>query len=159
MTATETAEQEYQRLTWECSGLRRLPNPTPAETATLKAATNRLLEILAIPPTGYTVPATAAQLAAHAQTHGWQALGQWTPPGYAGEPFYSVQVGRVLRPGEMPDARANCWKYKFTWHSRGCAPGRLRLFGSGSASTPDQPAWRDAPSVKAVRAVITNHPA
>lgn len=156
MSTTVALADEYSGLYAEQQILLRARDRTPEQDARLTAVTVRLREIVAVPPDGYTVPAAAVQLLAHAEANGWQSLGQWTPPG-RDEPFFSVQVGRVLGPGEMPDARATCWKYSLTWHSRGCPPGRLRLFSAG-ASTPHRPAYHDAPSIRAIRAVIAEHP-
>lgn len=139
----ETLEQEYNRLASERTS----------------EAVRRVREIVAIPPQGYQLPKSAADLIAHAEAHGWMSLVQWTPPGYEGEPFVTVQVGRRLVEGEMPDARGSKWIYKLTWHSRDCAAGKVRLFGCGHSVTPDHPAGTDAPSVKSIRATIEQHPA
>lgn len=158
MSTTVALADEYSGLYAEQQILLRVRNRSPEQDARLDAVTTRLLQIVAVPPDGYTVPAAAVQLLAHAEANGWQSLGQWTPPG-RDEPFYTVHVGRVLRPGEMPDARSDRWKYQLTWHSRGCPPGRVRLFGRILGATPTSPALHEAPSVRAVRDVITAHPA
>lgn len=158
--ATTTATDphaEYSDLLAEHHTLRRTRNRTPDQDARLAVVTARVMEIDATPPAGYTVPTAAAQLVEHARAHGWQTLAQWSPPSLD-TVFYTVHVGRVLRDGEIPDARGSVWKYKLTWHSRDCPPGRLRLIGRG-AETPERPMYHDAPSVRAIRAVITNHPA
>lgn len=159
---TETREQEYDRLTTELADIR-----TAARRGTAKADIRRrhtaiqarLRQILATPPNGYTLPTTAAKLVEHAEAHGWRTSVQWTPPGYNNAPFVVVQVGRRLTEAEAAEYRSDKWVFSLTWHSRDCAPGKLRLFGSGLAYTPDHPAAHDAPSIKAVRAVITAHPA
>lgn len=162
-TTAETLEQEYTRLLSDRyrlgKELRETGADAPAVRAALRKATARLREITAIPPAGYTLPKAAAGLMATAREHGWTAIAQWTPPGYDGEPFVKVHVGRGLHPGEQPDARGNGWHYQLTWHSRDCGPGRVRLFGRCLAETPDQPWTHDGPSVTRVRAVIQQYPA
>lgn len=161
-TATETLEQEYDRLLDERAAIqsaaRKVGATSDKAREQMAAAMGRLREILAIPPDGYTLPRPAANLVSHAQAHGWLTLIQWTPPGWDREPFVTVHVGRKVMAGELDDARGDRWSYKLTWHSRDCQSGKLRLFGSGLASTPDRPASHDAPSVKAITAVIAQHP-
>jgi hypothetical protein len=159
---TETLAQEYTRLADEQAELQaaaRREQPLTLEMRERYAkVTRRLREIGTLPPAGYELPKLASDLVAHAEAHGWMALVQWTPPDYEGEPSVTVQVGRILAEGEMPDARGDRWIYKRTWHSRGCPPGQVRLFGRGHAVTPDNPGGAEAPSVKVIRAVITQHP-
>lgn len=163
VTTLETPAQEYTRLTNErgelAAALRKAGDTSPESRAQLAAVDRRLHELVAAPPSGYALPKTAVYLVAHAQVHGWLTLVQWTPPDYTGEPFVSVQVGRLLRAGEQSDARGDRWTYNLTWHARGCAPGRVRLFGRRLAATPEQPWLHDGPSVKAICAVIAQHPA
>lgn len=112
------------------------------------------------PPEGYELPSVAAGLVDFAKAHGWATLVRWTydhsdPP----EPFVHVEVGRKLTDDEAKAYRSNLFHYQLTWHSRDCAPGRLRRFGAGLAKTPDNPQWCDAPSVKRIREVIHASPA
>lgn len=162
-TATETLAQEYTRLAHEQAELSAAARKAGAypegDRQRFREISRRIREILAVPPEGYALPKLAVDLVAHAEAHGWVSLAQWTAPDYEGEPFVSVQVGRQLRDGEMPGARGDKWVYKLTWHSRDCAAGKVRLFRGSSAVTPDQPAYSDGPSVKAIRAVIEQHPA
>ncbi|MFE7077910.1 hypothetical protein ACFU96_48370 [Streptomyces sp. NPDC057620] len=161
-TTTETLKQEYDRLCDEEDELRtaaRKDGWSEQAKERQRAISLRLREILTIPPAGYALPAAASGLIAHAEAHGWLALAQWTSIDFDGDPFVTVQVGRQLADGEMPDARGSRWLYKLTWHSRDCAPGKVRLFGNGHAVTPDSPGGNYAPSVKAIRAVIEQHPA
>lgn len=158
----ETPAAEYRRLYADHMTLRRLGGArTARQTARLALLDARLRAITATPPDGYALPAAAVQLIAHARAHGWQAEAYWAPPDDDGEgdPFVRVQVGRVMAPGELADARGNTWRYEAVWHSRGCPPGRLRLFGRMLARTPQHPATHDAPSVRAVREAIAAHPA
>lgn len=112
------------------------------------------------PPEGYTVPQIVTGLVGYAKLHGWQSLVQWTPPDYSGEPYVTVQVGRKAVESDYTGfKRGPWWIYKLTWHSRGCAPGKVKKFGTGLVATPDDPEWRDAPSVKQIRTVIHDHPA
>ncbi|MFD1832429.1 hypothetical protein ACFSJS_22680 [Streptomyces desertarenae] len=159
----ETLRQEYERLCDAQAAVesiaRRGGEIAPEIRQQYTATAARLREILAVPPDGYTLPRAAADLVAHAAAHGWQTLVQWTPPGWDGEPYVRVQVGRRLTAEEAADHPAGVYLYELTWHSRDCPPGRLRRFGSGLARTPDRPAAHGAPSVRAIRAVIAAHPA
>lgn len=162
-TTTETLTQEYTRLVHEQAELSAAARKAGAYSEEgkqrFREMSRRIREVLTVPPQGYGLPKLATELVAHAEAHGWVSLMQWTPPDYEGEPFVTVQVGRQLRDGEMPDARGDKWIYKITWHSRGCVTGRVRLFGGTSAVTPESPAYSGGPSVKAIRAVIERHPA
>lgn len=163
---TETLANRYSRVYAEQYRLRRIhpDQRTPADRAALRATHSELSEILATSPDGYTLPAAARRLIDHATTHRWQTAARWYPPPGAeyaedAEPFVQVLVGRRLTPAEAADDhRGEAWEYTLTWHSRGCLPGRLRLFGQGLAVTPDAPAVHDAPSVTVITAVITAHP-
>jgi len=162
-TATETIAEEYGRLCDEdaelSAAVRKAGAATPEQVQRQRELRVRLRELHAIPPEGYELPKLAADLVAHAEAHGWVSLVEWTSPDYDGEPFVTVQVGRKLQAGEMSDARGDKWIYKATWHSRGCAPGKVRLFRGTSAVTPEHPMYGDGPSIKAIRAVIEQHPA
>jgi hypothetical protein len=134
---------------------------TPADAAALRTTHAALTEILATPPTGYTLPPTARRLIDHATAHGWQTAARWYPPPGAehAEVLVEVLVGRRLTPAEAAeDHRGEKWEYTLSWHSRGCQPRRLRLFGQGLAETPADPAVHHAPSVASITAVITAHP-
>lgn len=118
-------------------------------------------------PDGYTLPKTAAHLVAHAERYGWAARAIWVAGYEINEPFVHVDVGRRIGIGEADpvDAadpyapvRGNGWRYRVTWHSRGCPPGKLKLFRQPLASTPWRPHHHDGPSVKAIREVIARHP-
>jgi hypothetical protein len=160
-TSTETAAARYNRLSAEFAALRRIvPDKRTAEQGARLGELNKELRALAaIPPDGYELPRIAADLMAHAVAHGWLAAAAWTAPDYAGEPFVRVKVGRMLTELERDQHRGDRWHYSLTWHSRGCTPGKVRLFGSGLATTPDSPAHHDAPSIKGIRAVIEANPA
>ncbi|MFE9003171.1 hypothetical protein ACFYOY_13665 [Streptomyces sp. NPDC007875] len=162
----ETMEQEYDRLLEERTAIiaaaKAAGSTSDQAREQMTEVMDRIREILAIPPDGYTLPPQAAKLIAHAHAHGWQGETQWTPPGWEREedrePFVLVKVGRRMEPGELEYSRSDVWLYQLTWHSRGCPPGKLRLFGAGKCRTPENPATHDAPSVKAIAAVITQHP-
>lgn len=165
--AAETLEQEYDRLLDEraaiISAAKAAGSTSDQAREQMTAVMDRIRDILAIPPAGYTLPPQAAKLIAHAHAHGWQGEAQWTPPGWERqdlEPFVLVKVGRWMEPGELEYSRSDMWLYKLTWHSRDCPPGKLRLSGSGLCRTPEYPAaeTHDAPSIKAITAVITQHP-
>jgi hypothetical protein len=162
VTAAESPAQGFFRLLCERADLlaanRKAGTADPDRSARFAAVQQRLRELVGTAPEGYALPAQAASLIAHAQAHGWTTLVQWTAPGYEGEPFVTIQVRRTLAADEQPDARGDGWTYQFTWHSRGCPPGRLRLFGRHLATTPDQPWTHHTPSLKAVRDIISHHP-
>jgi hypothetical protein len=155
MTATETLAAEHRRLWAEYTNLYRTTGRTPDQQARMGAVHARLAEIEATPPPGYMLPPAAADLVEHARAHGWAAAVQWSR---SGEPFVDVTVARRVQPGEGPGWWGPRWWYRICWHSRGCPAGRMRLSGI-TAETPEDPAPHDAPSVRAVRAVIAAHPA
>lgn len=162
-TATETLAAEFERLSYERYELiKQLSAPggdTPASRERMRVVSQRMREITATPPDGYSLPKQAADLVAHAEAHGWTTRVQWTAPGYSGEPYVTVQVGRLVTGADGYVGTGDRWTYERTWHSRDCAPGKVRLFGQGVATTPDHPAHHNAPSVKGIMAVITAHPA
>jgi hypothetical protein len=153
-TATESLTQEYDRLLDERSRtaaeMRSFSEKgeveSPESRTSLAAIRARLKEIVATAPAGYDLPRQATELIELAGQHGWISMIQWTPPGWDGDPFVEVHVGR--RGGS-----AGNYYYKITWHSRDCAPGKLRL-RSKIAQVPGRQAWHDAPSLKAIRDVI-----
>lgn len=161
-TAIETLEQEYERLMTERGKIQSAARVggglTPELREALRPLRTRLAEIVAIPPAGYVTPKAVVDLVDFARAHGWLAQVQWTPPGSDSEPSLLVQVGRLLGAEEAAEHRSDTYLYQLTWHSRGCPPGKVRRFGSGLVKTPDQPQWCDAPSVKAIRAVIEQNP-
>ncbi|MER5352524.1 hypothetical protein ABT093_19605 [Kitasatospora sp. NPDC002551] len=148
--------EEREALSAEFQTLRRVRERSPEEEARLKAVRGRLVELLAVPPAGYEAPEAGRRLVEHARAHGWLALEQW---GQAsdGAPFYTVQVGRAAEDEEGRRIGLG-WEFRRTWHSRGAAPGRVRLFGSGTAQTPEVPRTHDAPSVQRIRELITAYP-
>jgi hypothetical protein len=161
--STETPAEQYARLYDQHYRLRRIQpeDRTPADYQAMTALAGQIAAILAQPPAGYTLPATAQRLIDHAHAHGWQGLTQWYPaPGQDedAQRFVQVCVGRYCTPAELAAAgyqAARRWQYVLTWHSRDCPPGRLRLFGQGLAETPDRPAVHKAPSITAITAIIT----
>lgn len=118
-------------------------------------------------PEGYALPKLAADLMACAEANGWLTRAIWVAGPEIEEPFVSVDVGRKLAPGEDPEdpsdryapVRGDKWAYRVTWHSRGCAPGKLRLFRQPLASTPWRPAHHDGPSVRRIQDMILAFPA
>jgi hypothetical protein len=160
MTTTETPEQESDRLSDLVQRLRRIATSERSddEREELRVASARLVELHSVPPAGYETPKAVTDLVAHATAHGWSTSAVWTALGYAGEPFLTVQVGRLVSEDDREDYRGDRWVYSLTWHSRGCAQGKVKRFGQGTAVTPDQPATRYAPSVKAIRETIAAHP-
>lgn len=162
---TETAAQRFVRVNDEYHSLLHIRpgDRTDAHKESLRSLRAELVAIVAVPPEGYSLPAAAQALVDDAERSGWRALVQWTPPGYEGEPFVRVQVGRRLSEDELNSGayfRGTGWNYSLTWHSRGCSPGKVRLFGRGGSTTPDMLPEQstDAPSVRVIRGVIRNNP-
>lgn len=112
---------------------------------------DRLAEIDATAPDGYSLPAAAQKLIECATAHGWSHSIRWTSPGYFGSPFVRIQVGRLG--GETGN-----WTITYTWHSRDCEPGRVRLFGSGTMTSPGHQSPYGAPSLTAARKLIVENP-
>lgn len=162
-TATETIAGEYARLCSEdaelSAAVRKVGTASPEQVQRQREIRTRMRELHAAPPQGYALPKLAADLVAHAEAHGWATLVQWTALGYDGDPFVAVQVGRLVAEADGYLGLGDRWTYKLTWHSRDCDPGKVRLFGSGTAVTPANPGGHYAPSIKAIRAVIEQHPA
>ncbi|GAA0500993.1 hypothetical protein [Streptomyces olivaceiscleroticus] len=167
-TTIETLQQEYERLSDQQDLLRTQVRNAGGATLEQKdrsrAIARRLREILAIPPAGYALPKAAADLLAHAEAHGWDTAVRWTPPGW--EDAVSVRVGvrREMTIAEKKAAaycRSGAWLYELTYHSRDCPAGKVKRFGAGRGCTPDmaQAEYPPAPSLKAIRAVITANPA
>lgn len=110
----------------------------------------------ATPPDGYAVPKIVTDLVEFAESHGWKALVDWTPPGHE-EPFMTVQVGRKVTEADG-ERRGPHWLYDLTYHSRGCESGKVKKSRAGLAQTPDDPQWQGAPSLKTIREVIAANP-
>jgi hypothetical protein len=132
---------------------------TPEQKQRHREIQKRLAEIAAIPPDGYELPKLAVDLMEFAEERGWKARAQWTALGYDGEPYVTVEVGRMLGEAEAAKHRGSTFHYQITWHSRDCEPGKVRKFGAGLAKTPDHPQWHDAPSVRKIRETIAANPA
>ena len=166
-TATETVTEEYERLFAErdnlAAAVRAAGAVEPEVRARYDQVMDRLRGILAEPPNGYAVPKQASDLLAFAESHGWMTGVQWTPPNWADEVYVRVRVGRRISEAEQEAAglRSDAWLFEITYHERGCPPGQLKKFGSGRARTPDRGAAEEqpAPSLKAIRTVIEQHPA
>ncbi|MFD4397232.1 hypothetical protein [Kitasatospora sp. NPDC058478] len=139
--------------------LRRIhpDNRTDADRRNHVEFIRELEPLLALPPAGYALPKAATRLIDHAKANGWKPYVQWFCQADDG-PWVTVQVSRLLAPAEAAHRRSNRWTYSISWHSRYCAPGRVRLFGRVLARTPDHPVTHYVPSLKAVRAVITANP-
>lgn len=157
---SDALTEEYGRLVREQGELRASTRKAgrlrDSDAQRMRDLKRRLGEIAAIPPAGYSLPTAAEGLVTHAKSAGWLTLVQWSPePGGDGEPFVTIQIGRKT---DDPDSRGPVWHYTLTWHSRDCAPGRLRRFGTALAQTPDMPQPHGAPSLKAIREVIDSHP-
>lgn len=160
MNHTETDVQRLDQLDRELHSLRRIhpEERTDEQRERMRAVAKELTELLSIPPAGYSLPKAAEDLMSYAQAHGWSTEALWTALGYDGEPSVRVRVGRQLTGEERDEHRGDRWVYELTWHSRDCAPGKVRRFGQGTAVTPDDPATRGCPSLKAIREVIAAHP-
>lgn len=121
---------------------------TPAEKH-VRDAMQRGLEagITDTAPAGYTPPKPVAELLALAEANGWSARQMWAPR----DGGFTMQA-RVSRPA---DDGAQ-WQYDLSYF---IAPGVSRRTRFGLAVTPDRRGPHDTPSIKAIRAVIEQHPA
>ncbi|TLQ39443.1 hypothetical protein [Streptomyces marianii] len=109
--------------------------------------------LAAITPGGWEIPKAVQELLAHAESHGWRSARAWTPRG-ADEMLLKIVIGRDTHLCDPP-ARGTQWRFELTWS---CVPGSARRAGAGLARTPDRPQWHDAPSVRRIRALISEHP-
>jgi hypothetical protein len=102
-------------------------------------------------PEGYELPPAAVSLLETATEHGWRTGWLWGSES-GGSP-YTVTYGDCpyvtvrLAPSEEGPY------LKYTWHSRDCAPGRMRLF-SKLIRPAGKDLWQDGPSVKTMRKMI-----
>lgn len=126
-------------------------DPKKRDQDAFKAIVDQLAEIDATPPDGYELPAAAKKLVDCAAAHGWRHLVRWTSPGFEGSPFVRVLIGRI------GDDTGN-WEIQYTWHSRGCDPGKVRLFGHGLMTSPGHQVSYVAPSLAKVRKMIAENP-
>jgi len=150
MRDTPELIREYEDLEKLFYELRNI-HPGIRNRELFRKTVDRLAEIDATPPDGYALPAAAQKLVDCATAHGWNYLVRWTYPGYPREPFVHVRVGR--RGDDTGD-----WEVKYTWHSRGCAKGKVRLFGHGLMTSPGHQVSYVAPSLVKVRKLIANNP-
>ncbi|MFG3429349.1 hypothetical protein [Streptomyces californicus] len=109
--------------------------------------------LAAITPDGWELPKAVQELLAHAERHGWHSARGWTARG-ADEMLLKVVIGRATLPSDGP-SRGTQWRFELTWS---CVPGSARRVRAGLARTPDRPQWHDAPSVRKIRALISDHP-
>lgn len=107
-------------------------------------------------PEGYRLPKAAADLISDAEANGWQTGHSWGED-TGGSPFVSVVLLRRLVGPELTKWSGDRWEYRITWHNRGLAAGRVRLFG-GWEVTPQNPAAHNLPSLKAIRRTIADNP-
>ncbi|MFJ2780260.1 hypothetical protein [Kitasatospora sp. NPDC087315] len=147
---------EIARLTDELRSLYRLPARTDEDDQRITDTKLRLRTLAAVPPTGHTLPKPAADLIAHAHTHGWEAYPYWTHGPGIENPFVLVHLAYLLTPAESANYRSDRWTFQYTWHSRGCAPGRMRRFGAGTVCSPGGLHNAPAPSLRTAIAVIAN---
>lgn len=103
------------------------------------------------PPAGWELPKAAADLLACAERNGWMSITAWGErPG--GDVMVTIQLAHGRRIGEA-------WRFEhLTWYASGVGTSMHRG-GRGLQSTPDAPAWHDAPSISRICAVIDAHPA
>ncbi|MGW7001360.1 hypothetical protein ACWGCW_00685 [Streptomyces sp. NPDC054933] len=98
------------------------------------------------PPAGWELPKPAVDLLECVERHGWVSATAWGERSN-GDPMVRIQLAH------------GGWRFDhLTWVASGSGTSMKRL-GRGLQSTPEFPAWHDAPSVKAIRAVIEANPA
>ncbi|MEW1762418.1 hypothetical protein AB0393_38675 [Streptomyces cyaneofuscatus] len=110
-------------------------------------------QLAAITPEGWELPKAVKELLAHAESHGWRSARAWMPRG-EDEMLLKLVVGRHTLPSDAP-SRGTEWRFELAWS---CVPGSARRAGAGLACTPDSPQWHDAPSVRRIRELISEHP-
>ncbi|WP_329492428.1 hypothetical protein OG618_37275 (plasmid) [Kitasatospora sp. NBC_01246] len=154
---TDAITAEITRLSHQAAVLRHIDpaERTDADRTRFAEITARLRALVAVPPPGYALPKAAADLIAYADARKWVADVHWFVTAGA-DPFVKVRVGRALSGAEAAGRRGNAWTYALCWHARGCAPGRVRLFGPILATTPDNPAMHNVPTVAAVIRAISD---
>ena len=104
----------------------------------------------AVPPSGWDLPKPAVELLECADRNGWLSLTQWNDNS-RGEPFVRITLKREVV-GER-------WVFDhLTWVASGKGAS-MALRGRGLQSTPECPAWHDAPSLKKIRELIEANPA
>jgi hypothetical protein len=150
MRETPELIQEYADLEKLFHQLKAI-HPGVRNLELFRKTVDRLAEIDATPPDGYSLPAAAQKLVDCATAHGWRHSIRWTYPGYEGDPFVRVLIGRV------GDDTGN-WEIQYTWHSRGCDVGKVRLFGHGLMTSPGHQVSYSAPSLTAARKLIVDNP-
>ncbi|MEV0220815.1 hypothetical protein [Streptomyces sp. NPDC050704] len=121
---------------------------TPAEKRVRDTTQHRLESgITDTAPAGYVPPKPIAELFALADANGWTAQQAWAP---RDEGFVmNIRVSRAADHGAK-------WQYNLSYF---VAPGVARRTQFGLSVTPDRRAQHDTPSIKAIRAVIEQHPA
>lgn len=120
---------------------------TPAEKHARDATQGRLeAGITDTAPSGYAMPKPVAELFALAEASGWTVRQAWGPR----DDGFDMQV-RVSRPA---DDGAK-WQYDLSYF---VAPGVARKTPFGLSVTPSRRRQHDTPSIKAIRAVIEQHP-
>lgn len=87
------------------------------------------------------LPAAAVELLALAERIGWKTSAEHGVDS-GGSPFVTIDVG--ARRGD------EAWHYRITWHTRGT--GTYRLFSKLARTHAHY--WRDAPSLRAIRAAM-----
>jgi hypothetical protein len=109
------------------------------------------LKLSEFTPDGYSVPGGASILIQLAESSGWQTARAWRDRSDSfGDHLFTVLINRTGPAGE-PELS---WEYKLSWS---CTPTSGR-FSSGTARTPDNPQWRDAPSLANIRRTIAENP-
>ncbi|MFJ8041233.1 hypothetical protein ACIRBX_12075 [Kitasatospora sp. NPDC096147] len=152
---------EIARLEPIVRALIRIPpaRRTGLQKAELYDYRQKLRELLAIPAPGYELPLKAAELIEYARHHGWQATARWQYGPKVPEPFVTVGAARGPEPGPNPEPgweSRQGWELSYTWHSRGCGPGKLRLHGRGVLKVPGRPLGRGG-SVRDALDLINRH--
>ncbi|MFC8447596.1 hypothetical protein [Kitasatospora sp. NPDC057223] len=135
---------------FERDTLLRLTERTTDQQQRIADLTAEMRTIEATAPDGYALPKPAADLLALAKANRWLTAARWSEDS-GGNPFVDIQVAHRVPGGSS-------WAYRLTWWTRDLTPGRMR-YARGVASTPQQPGWTTAPSVRAIREVIAANPA
>jgi hypothetical protein len=120
---------------------------TPAEQHARDVTLRRLeAGIVDSAPDGYALPKLVASLLAFAEANGWTVQQAWAPRD--GGFVLNTRVGRAAAGGSK-------WRYDLSYF---VAPGVARRTSFGLCTTPDRRAPHHTPPIKAIRAVIEQHP-
>ena len=135
---------------------------TPTKVGNRNTRSGATRGISADPPAGWSTPEPAERLASFAKGQGWVVASEWLEG--EGPTRLKVELGRVLRPGEIKTTKGDRWIYRLIWEEvpEGDRPNphynRMRIVVC-RALTPSTGVWRDGPSLKMISDMVSRNPA